>query len=206
MSDIDTPPYYDDLNLSFEQAWAVIGEGAANRRSPNHTPVVGTTDTACAPHLRIMVLRHACPNTRLLRFHTDMRSTKISQVAEKSDSSVLFYDPMAKVQIRLSGRAHIAQSGPEADAAWEQSTPFARRCYMAEFGPGSELNGPSSGLPEWIEGRQPDEEQLVSARANFAIFMFEARHLEWLYLANSGHRRALWSWDSNSWNGRWLVP
>lgn len=208
MNEAATPQYYDDLDLSFDHAWAMIRDGASNRRSPCHMPVVATTDQLGAPHMRIMVLRHACHNSRKLRFHTDIRSTKIEQIGNQSASSVLFYDPAAKVQIRLSGHARIVQSGAEADAAWEQSTPFARRCYMAEAGPGSQLSGPSSGLPDWIEGRQPDEGQLTSARDNFAILLFEARHVEWLYLANSGHRRARWSWDDNNslWNGGWFVP
>ena len=48
----------------------------------------------------------------------------------------------------------------------------------------------------------------------FGIFMFsfvllvEIETIEWLYLANAGHRRARWQWDAlqNSWAGSWLIP
>jgi hypothetical protein len=67
---------------------------------------------------------------------------------------------------------------------------------------------PSSGLPNWIEGKQPDEEQLADYRTNFAALLVEVESIEWLYLANAGHRRAYWQWDAlqNSWVGSWLIP
>jgi pyridoxamine 5'-phosphate oxidase len=50
--------------------------------------------------------------------------------------------------------------------------------------------------------------QLTEARANFAILWCDITELEWLYLANSGHRRARWTWDEAQqvWSGRWLIP
>ena len=79
---------------------------------------------------------------------------------------------------------------------------------MAEAAPGTPLAEPSSGLPDWIAGKQPEEEQLAGYRANFAALLVEVDTIEWLYLANSGHRRARWQWDAlqNSWAGRWLIP
>jgi hypothetical protein len=63
-------------------------------------------------------------------------------------------------------------------------------------------------LPDWIEGKQPEEGQLADYRRNFAALMFQADSIEWLYLANAGHRRARWQWDEaqNLWLGNWLVP
>lgn len=79
---------------------------------------------------------------------------------------------------------------------------------MAEAAPGTPLANPSSGLPEWIEGKQPDEAQLANYRGNFAALVVQIDAVEWLYLANAGHRRARWQWDAtqNSWSGDWLVP
>lgn len=202
------PDYYDDLDLSFEQAWDIIQNGLKDRHSPAHAPVVGTVDELGAPQLRVMILRDICRDTRTLRFNTDARSHKIMQMRANDTTSILIYDAAAKVQLRLSGKAQIIVEGDIADAAWSQSTPFARRCYMAEASPGSEVLAPSSGLPEWIEGRQPSEVQLVDARPNFATLLFQANQLEWLYLANAGHRRARWTWDAAQalWSGRWLIP
>ena len=202
------PDYYDDLDLSFEQAWEIIQNGLKDRHSPAHAPVVGTVDEQGAPQLRVMILRDVCRDTRTLRFNTDARSKKITQMRVNGTTSILIYDAASKVQIRLSGQAQVIVNGDVADTAWSQSTPFARRCYMAEASPGSEVSAPSSGLPEWIEGRQPNEDQLLDARPNFATLLFKAERVEWLYLANVGHRRARWTWDDqrNLWDGRWLIP
>jgi pyridoxine/pyridoxamine 5'-phosphate oxidase len=202
------PAYYDDLALSFEEAWAHLGVGLTNRHSPAHMPIVGTVDASGAPQLRVMVLRDVLRETRTLRFHTDSRSIKAEQLRQNPATSVLTYDHVAKVQIRLSGKTYLMLDGDMADTAWSTSTPFARRCYMAEAAPGTPCAEPSSGLPDWIQGKQPEEEQLADYRANFAALLVEIETIEWLYLANAGHRRARWQWDAaqNSWAGRWLIP
>jgi pyridoxine/pyridoxamine 5'-phosphate oxidase len=202
------PVYYDDLKLSLDEAWSLVNSGVTNRHSPAHMPTVGTVDENGAPQLRIMVLRDVSRDTRTLRFHTDLRSIKVGQIKRNSATSILIYDPAAKAQIRLSGHAEIVADGSIADTAWMTSTPFARRCYMAEAAPGTPLTKSSSGLPDWIEGKQPDEDQLADYRPNFAALMIEIDTIEWLYLANVGHRRARWQWNATqaSWLGRWLVP
>lgn len=202
------PAHYDDLDLSFEQAWHIIQRGLTDRNSPAHAPVVGTVDADGTPQLRIMILRDASQSTRMLRFNTDARSQKITQMRMNAATSILIYDAAAKVQLRLSGKAEVIVDGDVADNAWSHSTPFARRCYMAEALPGSEVPLPSSGLPDWIQGRQPSEAQLVDARPNFATLLFQADQLEWLYLANAGHRRARWTWNDQQalWDGCWLIP
>ena len=205
---VSFPAYYDDLALSFEEAWSLIDAGVTNRNSPSHMPAVATVDALGMPQLRIMILRDVSRDARTLRFHTDSRSTKAEQLRQNPATSVLIYDPAAKVQIRMSGKTHFTATGAVADIAWSASTPFARRCYMAEAAPGTPLAEPSSGLPDWIAGKQPEEEQLAGYRANFAALLVEVDTIEWLYLANSGHRRARWQWDAlqNSWAGRWLIP
>lgn len=208
MSNSSPPDYYDDLDLSFTKAWDLIEPGASKRTSPAHTPVVGSIDASGIAQLRVMVLREASRNLRRLRFHTDSRSAKMVDFAKNERVSILMYDATEKLQLRLFGTARLETIGPEVDAAWTESTPFARRCYLAESAPGLSANGPTSGLPSWIEGKQPTEDQLNGARTNFAILWCEVTELEWLYLANSGHRRARWKWDDamQNWSGRWLIP
>lgn len=202
------PEYYDDLDLSFDKAWDLIASGAKKRTSAAHTPSVATIGSDGSPQLRILVLRDADRSVRRLRFHTDRRSVKVGEVGHNIVASVLIYDPQEKIQIRLSGVASIATDGETVENAWRQSTTFARRCYMTESSPGEFSETPTSGLPDWIEGKQPCEEDLTDARANFALLWFEAHSLEWLYLANNGHRRAKWGWNDATalWTGNWLVP
>jgi pyridoxamine 5'-phosphate oxidase len=204
----DNPPFYDDLALSLAEAFRLLETGATNRRSPAHTAVVATLGADGEPSQRVMILRHVDMQVRKLRFHTDSRSTKVASLERSSAASVLVYDPDTKIQLRLRGRACIETDSAEVEAAWEASTVFARRCYMAEAGPGDVSLHPTSGLPEWIEGKQPDGEQIAPARPNFALLLLEFDRLEWLYLANQGHRRASWHWDEahEKWQGNWLIP
>ena len=117
------PDYYDDLALSFEEAWSLIAAGVTNRNSPSHMPAVGTVDPLGVPHMRIMILRDASRDKRTLRFHTDSRSIKAEQLSQNPATSVLIYDTAAKVQIRMSGKAHVTATSDMADTAWSTSTP-----------------------------------------------------------------------------------
>lgn len=182
----------------------MLQAGASDRKSAAHTPVVATVTAEGAPSQRVMILREVDWDNRRLRFHTDVRSAKVGE-ADGAAASVLIYDPKAKIQLRIGGTCRVEQDGPIADAAWQSSTLFARRCYMAEESPGLVTDAPTSGLPPAIEGRQPSEADIAPARANFAVLIVTYDCIEWLYLANSGHRRARFTWEEG-WQGNWLVP
>lgn len=179
-------------------------QGAASRHSPMHTPVVGTADG----DLRVMVLREYDPATRVLRFHTDARSPKVPATANNPLVNILFYDAEARVQIRAKGTGRTETSGPVADAAWAGSTPFAKRCYLSESPPSADSDQPVSGLPEWVEGITPTEEQVAPGRENFAVLLVELNDFDWLHLANSGHRRARFRFASGASapEANWLLP
>ena len=201
------PDFYDNLELSLTELQRVVEDGVHNRRSAAHHPVVANLDRTGLPQQRILILRDCNWGNRQLRFHTDSRSDKVSQYGERAETSVLIYDEPAKIQIRLSGLARMGDDDGS-DIAWGCSTPFARRCYMAVDAPGSIAEQPTSGLPDWIAGKQPDEEQLASVRENFATLIVTVKTAEWLYLANAGHRRARWQWNetTQNWSGDWLIP
>ncbi|KLI63172.1 pyridoxamine 5'-phosphate oxidase family protein [Aurantiacibacter marinus] len=176
-----------------------LSDGASNRRSAMHTAVVATTDA----ELRVMVLRGYDAATMTLRFHTDARSPKCAVVGDGSPVGVLFYDKQAKIQLRCKGTGRIERDTPAAGAAWDESTNFAKRCYLGE-GPGALTFEPSSGLPEWIEGKEPTAQQVAPARVNFAVLLVELAQVDWFYLSNDGHRRAII--DMASGEGQWISP
>ncbi|MXO83216.1 flavin-binding protein [Altererythrobacter aestiaquae] len=168
-----------------------------------HTPVVGTADG----DLRVMVLREFDPAANTLRFHTDSRSPKVTAIRANPQLSVLAYDPGAKVQLRIKGVGRIETDSTTANSAWRESTTFARRCYLAETAPSANSEEPTSGLPGWAEGITPTEEQVAAGRENFAILMIDIAEFDWLYLANTGHRRARLVVDEGgTLTGNWLVP
>ena len=176
---------------------ARLGRAARDRRNPMQTPVVATADA----DVRVMVLRAYDNASRTLRFHTDSRAPKALTIREGAPVGVLFYDRGAKIQIRCRGTGRIETSGPAADAAWAQSTNFARRCYLGE-GPGAASERATSGLPPEMEGVEPTEAEVLPARRNFAVLLVEIRHFDWLYLAHTGHVRAQFDGEE----ARWVAP
>lgn len=192
----------ETLDAVLADATARLERAARDRRSAMHVPVVGTADG----DLRMMVLRACEVGLSRLRFHTDARSPKAQAIGSGSPVSVLAFDAEAKVQLRLRGTGRIEVRGPDADAAWAAATAFARRCYLAEAAPGTPAGHALSGLPEAVEGLMPSEEQLLPARDNFAVLLIEVLHLDWLYLAHNGHRRAQFTRGAQGWQGTWVVP
>lgn len=203
----ELPSFYNDLGLSLDAARMLIITGAQDRHSAAHVPIVATIDDHGAPSQRVMILRECDWENRRLRFHTDIRSDKVAQIGGNIAASVLIYDEAAKLQLRMTGTAQIV-TGPGTQPAWQQSAPFARRCYMADRAPGGVSSVPTSGLPAWIEGIKPSEEQLAPARENLALLHVTFRRIDWLYLAHAGHRRAVFEWNdtADAWHGQWLVP
>jgi pyridoxamine 5'-phosphate oxidase len=178
-----------------------LARAASDWRCAMHTPVVATADADA----RVMVLRAFDPAAMRLRFHTDSRAPKAALIGNGGRIGVLFYDREAKLQIRTRGWGRIEAHGPQVDAAWAQSTGFARRCYLGER-PGHVAEGPSSGLPPQFEGVEPDEEQLVPARANFALLVVTLDELDWFSLAHTGHRRVQFRREGAVWQGSWVTP
>lgn len=198
----------DDLDAVLADVWQRLGRAAKDRRAAMHTPVVATVTKAGIPSQRVMVLRAFDRASATLRFHTDARAAKAEQVGSGSPVSILGYDAGAKRQFRLSGTARIETDTPAADRAWAEATLFARRCYLADPAPGTVSDLPVSGLAADIEGRKPeDEAEVAPGRANFALLMADIDTVEFLHLAHTGHRRAMFVRSADGlWQGQWLVP
>ena len=175
----------------------LLEKAASDRKSPMHTPVVATADADA----RIMVLRKFDASDWTLRFHTDARAPKAAVIGDEAPVGVLFYDTEEKTQIRCRGKARIEGDTDLAQEAWEASDAYARRCYLGAP-PGEERGEPSSGLPDWVEGERPTEKQLAPARQNFAVLLVKLESVDWYYLSNDGHRRAVFE----NGEGRWLTP
>ncbi len=203
---LDIPDYYNDLDLTLDQAWTLWVRGGADRRSAFHTPVVATVDEGGFPQARVMVLREADAASRSLRFHTDARSQKVQDLAAGGMITVLGYDPAAKIQLRVRGSGTILAQGDVVDMAWARTSLPSRKCYLAEPGPGSVSRLPTSGLMADYETRDPSLEESLPARAHFSVLMVTVASLEWVYLAAQGHRRARFDWDGISWSKSWLIP
>jgi pyridoxamine 5'-phosphate oxidase len=195
----------DDLTAISDDIWRRLVRGAADRRNAFHLGAVATL-RAGAPEQRLMVLRATSIEQRCLRFHTDTRTHKVADLALAPAVSILFYDPGAKLQLRLRGQARIEASTAVVDQAWINTSQYGRRCYLGPSAPGSPVSAPTSGLPDDVEGGRPDWDRTEAGRPVFGVLLATINEIEWLYLAHHGHRRALFHFETNGWTGTWLVP
>lgn len=202
------PALPNDLDAVLADVWQRLGRAAKDRRAPMHTPVVALIGADGAPSQRVMVLRAFDHASATLRFHTDARAAKVEQIGDSGPVSILAYDAHAKRQFRLTGVARIETDTPAADKAWAEATLFARRCYLADPAPGTVSDVPVSGLPPEIEGRKPDDDlEVAPGRANFALLFAQISTIEFLHLAHTGHRRAIFHRQpQGGWASDWLVP
>jgi pyridoxamine 5'-phosphate oxidase len=195
------PSYYNDLDETLAESWRLIARGVADRRSAFHHPTVATLAMDGRPRLRTVILRACDVSHRSLRFHTDVRSEKVSEIRRDPRASLHFYEPSSKIQLRLEGVATVNMDNDVADAAWAESRDFSRQAYGIMPGPGAEIPaGADFTLPE------PSHEATAPGRVNFCAVTVKIKSLEWLYLASAGHRRALFRWDSSGAKGQWLTP
>lgn len=192
---------FETLDQVREDVKRRLVRAAEDRKQAMHTPCVITSDVDA----RTMVLREFENEAWTLRFHTDIRSPKVAAIAADPRMAVLLYDKGAKTQIRARGTGKVMSEGEVVDRAWEKSINFAKRCYLGE-GPGAVSTEPTSGLPAEFEGVEPDDEQVLPARPNFAVLLIEIAEIDWLYLAHTGHVRAQFARAMGDWPGRWVTP
>lgn len=192
-------PVLDDIDATLREAFALLTRGAADRRSPCHTPVLATIGLDGRPRARIVVLRGFSPDSLEARVHTDARSDKIAEIERDPRVALGFYDPLAGMQIRLEGLARLHRGDSLAKAAWNNSQAMSRRCYAVEPGPGTRLRAAGDFvLPA-------DDEAAGAGEANFTALVVGVERLEWLHLAASGHRRALFTFAPRT-EATWLAP
>ncbi|MGD8276271.1 MAG: pyridoxamine 5'-phosphate oxidase family protein [Thiohalocapsa sp.] len=192
--------FYNDLDATFDQVWQRLGRGAVDRRSGFHTVQLASVGLDGAPRVRTVVLRGVARGARQLRVHTDRRSGKFAELAERPQVEVCAYDPRAKIQIRARGRAEVSAAA-SADAAWAATRPASRVCYRTSAAPGTPLADPRVLDPDPSPPTDPE-----AGREHFGVVLIAPEHLDWLYLAARGHRRACFQWRADNWQGTWLAP
>lgn len=191
------PPahFADDLDLTLAEAFKLLTRGVVDRRSAFRTIQVASVAADGAPDVRTVVLRGVEPAERRVRFHTDRRSGKFTQLGADPRVMLHGYDPGAKIQLRMTGRATIHVDDAVADEAWARTATAGRACYAIEPGPGTAIAAPIAAPQDQPHGRD-----------QFAAVRVTIEALEWLWLSAHGHRRARFEWAAGEMTARWLVP
>jgi pyridoxamine 5'-phosphate oxidase len=200
------PDHHNDLAATLKFSWQMLGRGVQDRRSAFHTPVLAT-QSADGPQARVLVLRACDLATRTLTFYTDIRSAKLPELERDPRAALTFYDAARKVQLRINGICTVHTADTLSHQRWTASRPSSLRCF-AGAQPRAVSQVPTSGLPQALEGREPELAELEAAERHFAVLVVAVQRLEWLHLHTRGQRRAAFAWtgtDSNC-QMQWLNP
>ena len=195
-----------NLTELLENIWQDFQEGVENRKHPFHLAQLATS----LEHRvfgRTIVLRKVIQSSRQIFCHTDLRSGKVKQLNAHSHATWTFYDVDRQIQIRVSGQSVIHHQNEVAKTHWENTGPYARRCYLTTQ-PATKIKENGSGFsPEILEEPMTLEKSLPGYK-NFAVVSTTVDELDWLLLNRKGHQRAqfYWSESRKAFDGSWVVP
>ena len=195
----------DGLDGILNEVWTMLKRGVTHSNDPFHWPVLGTTGKdGC--HLRTVILRKFILPDRILVCYSDARATKAQDIGHDSKVSWLFYHPEKKVQLRIAGQAKCHRDDQFADDQWAATRITSRLDYATTHPPGTPVDKPSSGLPDYLLEKIPAVLDSERSRKNFMAISCRIDSIDWLMLGALGHRRARFDWDENGLSATWLIP
>jgi hypothetical protein len=189
-----------DLKKSLEFVFSNLEKGVTERGHQFHLLVLGTIDKNNRPQNRNVVLRKVDMTNSLIRFHTDIRSNKIIDIKNNSSISLLGYDKVNKLQVRLTANAIVEESKEVLSDVWSKMYPMSRECYRVKDAPGKVVASRDEVLFE-DEGNDK-----LNGFENFVIINCHISSIETLFLHSSGHVRAKYIYENGTFHGEWLVP
>jgi pyridoxamine 5'-phosphate oxidase len=199
MNDRQKTPNYGDLDAAVETAWRLLAEGVKTSRSECHILNLATVTDDGLPSIRSVVIRGFDARTRSIRFHTDYRSKKLSEITQRPYVVAHLYALREKVQLRMLCRATVDHGNSKTSAAWRSMKAMSRRCYGQLQAPGTAIEAPELIAMEPLAFVDATHE-------NFAVVTAKIQTLDWLYLDAAGHRRAFFDWRNGAEIRTWLAP
>jgi hypothetical protein len=93
-----------------------------------------------------------------------------------------------------------------ADRQWSATGIASRLNYCAIEPPGTPVDSPSSGLPDFLLHKAATLLETEKGRQNFMALACRIDSLDWLVLQVLGNRRARFEWDKAGLDAKWLIP
>ena len=190
----------DDLDLALNYALTKIRTAIKGRDDDLHILNLVTIDKKNIPNTRNIVIRDFSEKKLTIRFHTDKRSSKISDIQNNNKISLLGYERKDRLQIRFDAEATIIDSDEFLLDIWKSMYPMSRECYMVIESPGSKIKS-----LEDIKFEEEDDQGL-NGFENFVAVSCDIQSIEVLYLHHAGHLRASYINNNGKLNGEWIVP
>ncbi|MCR4466163.1 pyridoxamine 5'-phosphate oxidase family protein [Burkholderia sp. SCN-KJ] len=202
MSDTDTRS--ESLTETYDRLWSCLESGVGAQRSPFTMLQAATLGLDGAPKVRTIVLRQVSRADRLLSFHTDARSEKVAELRRDARIAIVANDLDSLVQIRAEGVASICDDEAQRRAVWQSSRPHTLLLYRAPRRPGTPIESPEEA--HVAAGATTGTAAIDDGYRNFCLLHVTVTRLDWLELARSGHRRAVFDVNDDGYEGRWVAP
>ena len=190
----------DDLDLALNHALTKIRTAIEGRDDDLHILNLVTIDEKNIPNTRNVVIRNFSEENLTIRFHTDKRSSKISEIKNNNKISLLGYERKDRLQIRFDAEATIIDSDEFLLDIWKSMYPMSRECYRVIESPGSKIKS-----LEDIKFEE-DDDQGLNGFENFVAVSCDIQSIEVLYLHHEGNLRASYINNNGKLNGEWIVP
>ena len=175
-----------NLSSIEKDCWQRMMDGVLQSRNQFHHPVVANSN-ATGVNMRTVVVRDACSVEKTLRFYTDIRTGKWTELQQDQTISWLFYDAESRIQIRASGKASLHQNDELANHAWDNVNPISRKNYSSILSPSAEIILPLDAMQESLAITAKKNE---AGRENFGVVVSKVLWMEWLWLNPQCHYKA----------------
>ncbi|MEM5426269.1 pyridoxamine 5'-phosphate oxidase family protein [Paraburkholderia ferrariae] len=187
-----------------DEVWARLNAGAnaGNERSPFTMLQVATIALDGAPAVRTVVLRRVSRERRSVMFHTDVRSTKVSELRRDPRVSLVGCDLDGGIQIRLHGVARIVETPSDTRAVWDSSRPRTLIVYRTPLAPATPVASPAEAHATTLA----EDSDSSAGFENFCLIDVTVSSIDYLDLNPAGHRRASLVFEEGEWRGTWLAP
>ncbi|KVG26642.1 pyridoxamine 5'-phosphate oxidase family protein [Burkholderia diffusa] len=200
MADIDI----ESLTETYDRVWSCLASGVGAQRSPFTMLQAATLGLDGAPKVRTIVLRQVSRAEHRLSFHTDARSDKVAELRRDPRIAIVASDLDSLVQIRAEGVAAICDDEAQRRAVWQSNRPHTLLLYRAPLRPGTPIESPEDA--HVIARSGPGTTPTDDGYQNFCLLHVTVTRIDWLELARSGHRRAVFDVIDDGYEGRWIAP
>ncbi|WP_457790725.1 DUF1330 domain-containing protein [Pseudomonas sp. PL-6] len=190
-----------DLERTEAAAWAELKAAVARPESGFRYLSLCSVDAENKPQARMVVLRRVDSSSRVLEFHTDMRSPKWHELRANPNATVLGFCAQTRLQFRLQGLVELHDCASEgAQTAWH-SLPIRTQMLYAGGPPGDEVAcvAIDEPLPSTPAG---------DGERNFGLLVFKVKALDWFQLRQQDSLRASFGYDEAGAlvASRWMNP
>ncbi|WP_299814092.1 pyridoxamine 5'-phosphate oxidase family protein [uncultured Jannaschia sp.] len=176
---------FHDLGALHAHVWDRLAQGAAEAGDPFHVAMLATSG-AEGPEARMVGFRRAERGTAEVEVQSDIRTAKVRATERDPRAALLFWDPEAQVQIRLSIEMRLVASDPE---RWRALPDAARLNYGTDPAPGTPVH-------------TPEAVTRTSDPARHVALVGSVCRIDALSLAHDPHRRAIFEAGA----ARWVAP